>query len=274
MPNWYIRDTVDLEYPAKTLELAHAQPVQLMMPGDNGAHVWCVTVNIGSEQADLTGQAVQAFFLRPDGNTVAVEGTAIGNVAQVTFPRDVYLYRGTMRAVMRVGDSIESVEDPVTTLVERTFYVRDGVGSNVISPETSYPTIEMLIEKIEHLVDVVYPVGSIFINTTDLNPSTFLTGTTWVRIKDTFLLAAGDTYAAGSTGGEAEHTLTVNEMPAHNHTDTVYANSITTTGDIGYMQPTSQNNYINFRNLTTAGGGQAHNNMPPYLAVYVWQRTA
>ena len=62
----------------------------------------------------------------------------------------------------------------------------------------------------------VYPVGSIYKSTNSMSPAE-LFGGTWERIKDQFLLASGDTYAAGSTGGEATHTLTTNEMPSHSH---------------------------------------------------------
>lgn len=49
------------------------------------------------------------------------------------------------------------------------------------------------------------------------NPNTIYSGTTWEQKKDVFVLAAGDTYPVGSTGGEAQHTLTVDEIPSHNH---------------------------------------------------------
>ena len=159
MPYWYIRDTVDLERPAKTLEKLQAPPVQLMMPGDNGAHVWNVTVNIGSEQADLTGLTVQGFFQRADGVTVAVEGSASGNTAIVEFPRDVYLVRGALRGIVRLGDSVESVTDPVTTLIERTFYVRDGVG-NIVDPATAFPTLAALAEDVAEVEDELDTVES------------------------------------------------------------------------------------------------------------------
>ena len=65
-------------------------------------------------------------------------------------------------------------------------------------------------------IDQVYPVGSIYMSTTNTNPS-IIFGGTWEQIKDRFLLSAGDTYEAGSMGGEANHTLTINEMPSHSH---------------------------------------------------------
>ena len=67
-----------------------------------------------------------------------------------------------------------------------------------------------------HVLDL-FPVGYIWLSTVNKNPSEYIGGT-WVQIKDKFLLCAGDTYAGGSTGGEASHTLTVSEMPSHRHT--------------------------------------------------------
>lgn len=117
-----------------------------------------------------------------------------------------------------------------------------------------------------------YPVGAIYLSVDSTNPGTIFGGT-WQRIQDTFLLAAGSTYAAGSTGGEATHTLTVDEMPSHRHQL-----------ELGLQDWADSNGYEHqtmWRSQKThpatseyAGGGQAHNNMPPYLAVYVWKRTA
>lgn len=67
------------------------------------------------------------------------------------------------------------------------------------------------------LLRSVYPVGAIYMSVSNINPATLFGFGTWEQIKDRFLLAAGDTYAAGSIGGEAEHILTEEEMPAHDH---------------------------------------------------------
>lgn len=119
----------------------------------------------------------------------------------------------------------------------------------------------------------VYPVGSIYMSTNNVDPGTIFGGT-WEQIKDKFLLASGDTYSLGDIGGEATHTLTVNEMPSHNHRQTVTAarsGSGTT-----YVSWNANNLFGNTdtaaRNTLNTGGGKAHNNMPPYLVVSVWQR--
>ena len=120
--------------------------------------------------------------------------------------------------------------------------------------------------------DMVYPVGSVYVSVNSTSPAT-LFGGTWVQIKDKFLLSAGDTYKSGATGGEDTHVLTVDEMPRHNHSiDNLNASGSTTP----YMTVQAQEKKGYGGNVQTffTGGGQAHNNMPPYIVVYIWQRTA
>ena len=135
-------------------------------------------------------------------------------------------------------------------------------------------------------VDLIYPVGSIYMSVNATNPKE-LFGGTWERITDTFLLAAGETYEAGSVGGEATHKLTVPEMPSHDHPisgngnaselGTNY-NALVMQGSAYPSEPAlvrggdySNNGYAYINNR---GGDQPHNNMPPYLAVYTWHRIA
>ena len=123
-------------------------------------------------------------------------------------------------------------------------------------------------------VDAVYPVGSIYMNVSSTSPAT-LFGGTWVQIKDTFLLAAGNTYAAGETGGEREHTLTLNEIPNHDHTYGAAAWAVKAFTSRWGGSDGNTGAFVNeAQQLYARGGGAAHNNMPPYLAVYVWQRVA
>ena len=123
------------------------------------------------------------------------------------------------------------------------------------------------------------PIGSIIMGT----GNNFATQTavqaiyngTWEQIKDVFLLAAGDNYIAGSTGGEATHTLTVNEMPKHSHNlpvDKQYGEATTTERD--RINLTSGIAYITGYQSNNTGASQPHNNMPPYLTVYMWRRIA
>lgn len=119
--------------------------------------------------------------------------------------------------------------------------------------------------------DLFSAVGAIYISAVETSPAS-LFGGTWERIKDTFLLAAGDTYAAGATGGEAAHKLTTSEMPSHNHY--IGDVSVWTNGD-GSISSSTSGKYGYWKSSTNYTGGSAeHNNMPPYLTVYVWKRVA
>ena len=129
------------------------------------------------------------------------------------------------------------------------------------------------------VLDKVYPVGSIYMSVNSTNPKT-LFGGTWVQIKDRFLLAAGTTYKAGATGGEATHKLTNAEMPAHSHymaSGNAGASDTWTPDSGSYLVDSvtdDKHTWWAQIGMNDAGGSEAHNNMPPYLAVYVWKRTA
>ena len=123
--------------------------------------------------------------------------------------------------------------------------------------------------------DDIYPVGSIYMSVNSTNPRT-LFGGTWTQLKDRFLLGAGSTYTNGSTGGEASHTLTVNEMPSHSHAQYVTVGSGgSLSANCDYDSYVSGKARKSSQNVSTdpAGGGNSHNNMPPYLVVYMWERT-
>ena len=126
-----------------------------------------------------------------------------------------------------------------------------------------------------NIFDKIYPVGSIYTSVNNVSPS-ILFGGEWQQITGRFLLSCDDTYAAGSTGGEAQHTLTANEMPTHNHNLPSVNNSTTGTirGTIfSYTNTAGTGEAYQAMYLGNTGGGLPHNNMPPYLAVYMWKRT-
>lgn len=123
--------------------------------------------------------------------------------------------------------------------------------------------------------DEVYPVNSIYISYSDTSPAS-LFGGTWQRIENRFLWGCTSTSEIGLTAGEMTHTLTTSEMPSHTHM--IYDNSASgsnsahvwpttwkTNADAGSMKGSS---------IGWTGGGGAHNNMPPYVNVAIWRRTA
>lgn len=153
------------------------------------------------------------------------------------------------------------------------------------------------------LLDMLYPVGHVYISTNNVDPGTLFGGTWQALPAGRVLLAQGESdwgtnYTAGSTGGEATHKLTTSEMPAHNHTGSTNSTGAHNHTIRCHSGSYSGKNmiYESLRNGTSAyfngdwtndngvhshtvtiknnGGGAAHNNMQPYLAVYMWKRTA
>lgn len=129
-------------------------------------------------------------------------------------------------------------------------------------------------------LDKIYPIGSIYMSVNTTEPSTIMGGT-WERIKDRFLLSAGDTYKNGNTGGNANHShtnpttgsyngttgayggttgshvLTINEMPSHNHQ--MFSNMIAIRSTGGeYSTPTYTSAQVAGSNTKETGGGKGH----------------
>ena len=124
--------------------------------------------------------------------------------------------------------------------------------------------------------DLIYPIGAIYLSVSATNPA-ILFGGKWEQIKDRFLLAAGDTYAIGTTGGEATHKLTIEEMPSHKHqikTNNDDWNNSPNGGNYGTTHDGANSWYNTNWYTENSGGNAAHNNMPPYIVVYVWKRVS
>lgn len=164
-------------------------------------------------------------------------------------------------------------------------------------------------KSLEKLLDLIYPVGSIYMNVNNIDPA-IIFGGKWNRIEDKFLLGSGSKNI-GATGGEETHTLSIGETPSHAHNFTATTNTATLSGSILDMASQSKSididafgcfspfqsgtsraygtsvdgsaydsvsfngNHNHSVGGTTSASGQnqAHNNMPPYLVVNVWKRT-
>lgn len=152
------------------------------------------------------------------------------------------------------------------------------------------------------ILNIMYPVGSIFLSTISVSPATLIGGS-WERIEDRFLLCCGSSYGAGTTGGAASVKLTTAQLPPHSHrvsghavpTELSHTHGVANvksgaTGEYGayaeswgsgsgsralQTDPVSQSHNHSI-DITSAsvGSGAAVETMPPYLAVYAWRRTA
>ena len=127
----------------------------------------------------------------------------------------------------------------------------------------------------------------IWASTDPTSPASFIGGT-WERVEGKFIMGASDTYPARSTGGEAAHALTINETPNHVHYVGAYGNPVwqlKVNGNVGGKMTANSYVLINnasFKNESITDNGflgtsyvgedEPHNNLPPYIAVYIWVR--
>lgn len=213
---------------------------------------------------------------------ITLNGTTLIDVTQKTVAANSML--NGITALDAAGQDITG------TIVNRSSSDLTVSGTTVNVPVGNYPQ-GASIDMSSSIVDLIYPVGSLYMSASSTSPATLFPGTTWTQIQDTFLLAAGNTYTAGATGGEAEHTLTKPELPqiygrVNYHGQTADGRGGTfTSSATGDFKPVAQQTVYKLYTTTNSGatsiGGheldvgenQPHNNMPPYLAVYVWQRT-
>lgn len=126
-----------------------------------------------------------------------------------------------------------------------------------------------------NVLEKVYPVGSVYINASvSTNPATLLGFGTWTAFGAGRVLVGLDSTdtdfdSAEETGGAKTHTLTTSEIPSHTHTlDTSDNPGGTGAIEVAGGAPTST------QTTQSTGGGQAHNNLQPYIVVYMWKRTA
>lgn len=122
------------------------------------------------------------------------------------------------------------------------------------------------------------PVGYVWVSFSDTNPEAIVGGTWSLIEQGRMLLAAGSSYPVESTGGESAHTLTIDEMPNHNHDNGAgFTWKATNNSNSPIATPWGQKAALyheSYNSTGSTGGGGSHNNMPPYIAVYMFRRTA
>jgi len=133
------------------------------------------------------------------------------------------------------------------------------------------------------LVNLIYPVGAIYISVNSTNPGTIWSGTTWVSFGAGRTLVGLDTgdsdfNSSEETGGSKDVTLTTSQIPSHTHT---YTDRYWTQHPYNLWSSAAPQNQIGIRyfispNYTTGstGGGESHTNLQPYVVTYMWKRTA
>lgn len=228
-----------------------------------------VDVN-GETLIDLTADTVSPSTLYKGRKAHTANGAIITGEMDLN---DMLAEGQTILSSYQMGDTLPDAGTP-----GRVFFKAGGIDySDVIS--------------------LIYPVGSIYTSVNATNPS-ILFGGTWEAIGGRFLIGGNvapglntsnyygtitenSPFTPGTTGGQDYHVLTANEMPVHSHRILQANNATGTTGTwvtnagtsnslkVAYSGSKTSNNVIE-----TTGGGARHNNMPPYMVVYMWKRTA
>ena len=229
-------------------------------------------------------QLSATYKYRQKGGNEWIQGTTNINI---TVDGNTYSYSGYIKGDTNNGFATENsyeieiiVTDSLSSKSATTILIAGepamdiyhsniSIGGYYNESESQYQAQFKKPVKFYNKVDGIFPIGSIYMSVNETDPKD-LFGGTWERIKDTFLLACGDTYANGATGGEATHKLTIEEMPSHNHD--VNFDQIWSWGGTTSLATTKGGPYGSGGYVKNAGGNQPHNNMPPYLAVYVWKR--
>ena len=178
------------------------------------------------------------------------------------------------------SDALQSVSDAQDIVDTIDFATTAEATAGTLETKVMSPSTTK-----KAMLEYVYPIGSIYLNVNNTSPATFLGGTWEALSEGKMLMAQGTTYTAGSTGGEATHTLANNELPVTNFgikqmqsgIATAYAGTNTTlyldTGGSNYgIEQSSSSPWQ--KQVISFGGGSAHNNLPPYLSIYMWKRTA
>ena len=186
----------------------------------------------------------------------------IGNALDYNYGWDIALIVTDVLGSVAGYDSMPKGK-PIINWEETFFNVNGDIRHNNVSIFSS-------------IIDTFYPVGSIYMTVDSTkDPNTMFSGTSWTQLKDRFLLGAGDTYTNGATGGAATVTLNINQIPSHSHNvggdkDAQYQYN---GGDIS-LHDAGTSGAGRLIATSSSGGGQAHENMPPYLVVYMWKRVS
>lgn len=202
-----------------------------------------------------------------------------------------------------VPNAIKATQDSRGQKIDTTYIKNISVSDNTLTiykGDGSATNLDIIS------FDQIYPIGAIYMSTVSTNPATLFKIGNWEALPAGRVLLAqgtsnwGVNYSAGSTGGEDKHTLTVSESAPHNHTGSATTSGSTHThaltmqashgesgnggvprfsdGDVWSPYKTQNlsaaGEHSHAITINNSGGGQAHNNMQPYLSVYMWKRTS
>lgn len=226
-------------------------------------------------------------IVRDVSNTFVEQYDANGNATLV--------YTGSKNYFTIGSHTINLVRenDSATLYIDgELFYTFSDIGNctNILglrkwgSSNIAIQDITLLTDFSKNIVDIIYPIGAIYMSINSINPS-ILFGGTWEQIEDTFLLASGSTYSAGSTGGSADATLVSHQHGTNTSGEYFVTSESSDANNTKVSYNASGNRYVDGMNDSTkpfhhrvgtgyVGVSGTGKNMPPYLVVYMWKRIA
>ncbi len=276
----------------------HIRQIEVNQHEKDG-RTFAIQCTTGSLPINLSGAAVTFYAQKPDGevlyNACTITDAATGRITY-TMTEQTCAVAGTLKCwieIIKAGATLRSFEFAVL--------VRAALDeSEAIESTSEFTALETALADVGNVKASITTLGNqlneffnnmkIWISPSPVSPAIFLGGV-WTRIKDRFLLAAGDTYAAGSTGGAATVTLTANQsgVAPHKHKVTDESGTKGLAAGIDNVGGTDGDHWC-FWDKNVDGTNRAavfyawtnsaqnalepHNNMPPYEAVYIWKRTA
>lgn len=247
-----------------------------------------ITATAWYASLDAKNEVTITAKYRKSGSSDAWSTVALTNgvEATVTCERD-YAYEWQVTTSDKLGSTTQTL-----TLGRGipTFFIdtaKSSIGFNCFPASNG---VFQLGDNAFFTAQGAYPVGAIYLSVNDTDPAT-LFGGTWERISQgRFLIGAGanvanttdywgsyaagaENFPAGEMGGEVTHTLTVDEMPSHAHAERLEWSNTKAWGLTGTGQ--GANAVVDQGTATEAtGGGKPHNNLPPYLVVFMWKRVS
>ena len=278
----------------------------VMLTGaDGGAATFAATLAVTGVLTADAGVEIDAITI--DGTTIALSTgslsitaatditlDAVGDIVLDAAGNDVNLLaNGTNHGRFSNTSSDFIIQSVVS---DKDIIFKGNDGGNVITALTldmsaaGAATFNNIVSATEvqisgtNILSKVYPVGSIFTAVVSTNPGTLLGIGVWAAFGAGKMLVGfdgsdSDFDAAEETGGAKTHQLTIAEMPAHDHPRGSNSNGAGFTDDAGtgglegYMGGDTASGTFDAR-LASQGGGAAHNNMPPFITVYMWKRTS
>lgn len=210
----------------------------------------------------------QDKFLGGDGTwkDVPAELSGLTDVSLVTLANgDVLKYNSTSQKWENAALGTAASKDSTNAVTQNS---TDLVESGAV-----YSAVNAVEQKLSHVGMIVHSTTL----DTEAKVKAIYGGTTWVKIEGKFLLGTSSSHAINTTGGAETVTLTVAQIPSHNHSLVPNSNNTAIYSGTGSYDDTEKSggrNHLVNNTTGNTGGGQAHNNMPPYRTVYIWERTA